>query len=59
MNNTVSGLSTIRAANMESILNEEYHIHTNYHTRSMTAFLFVTRWFGIRLGNKKTEKKLN
>jgi hypothetical protein len=50
VNNTLSGLTTIRAANMEDKINEEYYVHTDYHTRAVTAFLFVTRWFGIRLG---------
>jgi hypothetical protein len=38
---------------MEDVINEEYYVHTDYHTRAVTAFLFVTRWFGIRLGRLK------
>lgn len=53
VNNTLSGMTIIRAANMQEILNEEFFIHTDYHTRANSAFIYVNRWFGVRLGKKK------
>lgn len=50
VNNTMSGMSIIRASNMEKKINDEYFIHNDYHTRATSAFLFVNRWLGVRLG---------
>nr|UOU03343.1 ATP-binding cassette subfamily C4-4-2 [Brachionus rubens] len=49
VNNTLSGMTIIRAANMEEILNEEFYVHTDYHTRANSAFVYVNRWLGVRL----------
>nr|QNH67887.1 ATP-binding cassette transporter subfamily C member 4 X4 [Brachionus rotundiformis] len=49
VNNTLSGMAIIRAANMEEKLNEEFFVHTDYHTRANSAFMYVNRWLGIRL----------
>nr|UOU03342.1 ATP-binding cassette subfamily C4-4-1 [Brachionus rubens] len=49
VNNTLSGMTIIRAANMEEILNEEFYVHTDYHTRANGAFMYVNRWLGVRL----------
>nr|APD26522.1 ATP-binding cassette transporter subfamily C member 4 X4 protein [Brachionus koreanus] len=49
VNNTLSGMPIIRAANMEEKLNEEFFVHTDYHTRANSAFMYVNRWLGIRL----------
>lgn len=57
VNNTMSGMSIIRAANMEEKLNEEFFVHTDYHTRANSAFMYVNRWLGIRLGKIKERLK--
>ena len=49
INNTLAGLTTIKASRMECVINDEFYVHTDYHTRAVTAFLFVSRWFAIRL----------
>ncbi|CAF0703154.1 unnamed protein product [Brachionus calyciflorus] len=49
VNNTLSGMTIIRAANMEETLNEEFYVHTDYHTRANAAFIYVNRWLGVRL----------
>lgn len=50
VNNTLSGLVSIKAARMDATLNKEFFVHTDYHTRAVTTFLFINRWFGSRLG---------
>lgn len=50
LNNILSGMTTIRASNMQSILRKEYFRHNDYHTRAVGGFLFVNRWLGVRLG---------
>lgn len=49
VNNILSGITTIRAANMETILRKEYFAQNNYHTRAVGAFMFINRWLGVRL----------
>lgn len=51
VNNTLSGMTIIRAANMEEVLNEEFFVHSDFHTRANSAFIYVNRWLGVRLGN--------
>ena len=51
INNTLSGLSTIRAANMQKVINDEFYVHTDFHTKAFSSFIFINRWFGFRLGN--------
>lgn len=50
VNNTLSGITTIKAANIQNTLIKEFHSHTNYHTRAISVFIYVSRWFAIRLG---------
>ena len=52
VNNTISGLATIRSTKAEEKLNEEFYCHSDYHTRSVMAFIYVNRWLGVRLGKK-------
>ncbi|CAF0703150.1 unnamed protein product [Brachionus calyciflorus] len=49
VNNTLSGMTIIRAANMEDILKEEFYVHTDYHSRANATFMYVNRWLGVRL----------
>lgn len=53
VNNTISGLATIRSNKNEDKLNEEFFAHSDYHTRAVMAFMYVNRWLGVRLGNNK------
>lgn len=46
----LSGMTTIRAANMQTILQKEYFNQNDYHTRAVGGFMFVNRWLGVRLG---------
>ncbi|RNA19405.1 multidrug resistance-associated 4-like, partial [Brachionus plicatilis] len=48
-NTTIEGISTIRVANKEKILAQEFNVLTDYHTRACFAFFVVNRWFGLRL----------
>nr|APD26517.1 ATP-binding cassette transporter subfamily C member 4 X1 protein [Brachionus koreanus] len=48
-NTTIEGISTIRVANKEGILAEEFNQLTDYHTRACFNFFVVNRWFGLRL----------
>lgn len=48
--NTLSGMSIIRAANMEEILKKEFFVYTDYHTRAHSGFIYLNRWFAVRLG---------
>lgn len=50
---TMSGISVIRAANMENTLNEEFYNHVDFHTRASSASMYINRWLGIRLGRIK------
>ena len=54
MNNTISGLATIRSTKNEDKLNEEFYAHSDFHTRSVMAFMYVNRWLGVRLGKSKS-----
>jgi hypothetical protein len=49
VNHTLNGMATIRAASMQPTIMCEFHAHTDYHTRTVSTFLFVNRWFAIRL----------
>lgn len=55
LNNVMSGITSIRAANMQSKLSKEYFRHSDYHTRATSSFMVVNRWLGLRLGNKNKE----
>ncbi|RNA32981.1 multidrug resistance-associated 4-like [Brachionus plicatilis] len=44
MGNTLCGMSTIRAANMEEKLNEEFFNHVDLHTRATSASIYINRW---------------
>nr|UOU03341.1 ATP-binding cassette subfamily C4-1-2 [Brachionus rubens] len=48
-NTTIEGISTIRAADKQYILTNEYYAHNDYHTRAYFGFIVVHRWFGLRL----------
>jgi ATP-binding cassette subfamily C (CFTR/MRP) protein 4 len=50
VNNTLSGISVIRSSNSSNNLLEEYNAHTDYHTRAVSTFASINRWFAIRLG---------
>ncbi len=50
VNNTLTGISAIRATNSQNKLYEEFNAHTDYHTRSVSLFACINRWFAIRLG---------
>nr|QNH67886.1 ATP-binding cassette transporter subfamily C member 4 X3 [Brachionus rotundiformis] len=47
--NTLSGISIIRAANMEEKLNQEFNDHVDFHTRASSTSIYINRWLGIRL----------
>jgi ATP-binding cassette subfamily C (CFTR/MRP) protein 4 len=49
LNNTVSGIYAIRACQIENKLFEEFNAHSDYHTRAVSAYIYITRWFGIRI----------
>ena len=49
VNNTLSGITIIKAANIKNILINEYNTHTDYHTRAISLFMYVNRWFAVRL----------
>ena len=34
---------------MQPLILNEYHVHTDFHTRAASLFMFVNRWFAIRL----------
>lgn len=55
VNNTISGVSVIRATNSRDTLVHEYNAHTDYHTRAVSAFVSLNRWFAIRLGEFKRD----
>ena len=44
------GLTTIRTANKNEILNNEFYVHSDYHTRAQSAFYGINRWLAVRLG---------
>lgn len=48
-NNTVSGIFAVRACKIENKLYEEFNAHADYHTRAISAYIYLTRWFAIRL----------
>lgn len=50
VNNTLSGMSIIRASNMENVLKQEFFVHTNYHSRANSTFMYVNRWLSVQLG---------
>ena len=50
VNNTLSGICAIRATNSQNKLYEEFNAHTDFHTRSVSLFASINRWFAIRLG---------
>lgn len=54
LNNTLSGLVLIRAANKQEKINKEFYEIMDFHTRSVTTFLYINRWFAIRLGKLLT-----
>lgn len=49
VNNTFNGITTLRAANMQEKMAQEFFAHTDFHTSAASTFLFVNRWFAIRL----------
>ena len=50
INNTLTGLSPIRAANMQNTVNDEFYIHNDYHTRACQCINYTACWLGSRLG---------
>ena len=50
-NNTISGMSIIRAANLDRVLTKEFYTHTDYHSRANSTFMYVNRWLSVQLGN--------
>lgn len=51
LNNTISGIFAIRACKIEDKIYQEFNTHTDYHTRAISCYIYLTRWFAIRLGN--------
>ncbi len=49
ISNTVLGIFTIRAIKLHDTLYEEFNAQTDFHTRSVASYIYLTRWFGIRL----------
>jgi ATP-binding cassette, subfamily C (CFTR/MRP), member 4 len=49
INNTIGGMSTIRANRNQDILSKEFSAHSDYNTRAYAAYLYANRWFAIRL----------
>lgn len=47
--NTISGLVTIRACKNEQIFNEEFQNHLDNHTKTTLIYGGLNRWFGFRL----------
>jgi ATP-binding cassette, subfamily C (CFTR/MRP), member 4 len=48
-NNTLIGITTIRAANKQDILQKEFYTYLNGFTQAYFALCSLNRWFGIRL----------
>lgn len=49
MSNTISGLNTIRATKIQPTLCEEFNAVTDYHTRAVSSYIYINRWFACRL----------
>lgn len=49
LNNTISGLITIRATKIQSKLFQEFNALTDYHTRAVSSYVYINRWFSCRL----------
>ena len=49
VNNTLSGLATIRASLKQEKLLQEYYTHIDRHTSSVFLSAYVNRWLGVRL----------
>ena len=49
VNSTLQGLTTIRAANTETIMIKEFEDRQDLHTSAFSIYLSINRWFGIRL----------
>lgn len=47
--NTLTGITTIRAANKQELLQKEFYMHLNGFTQAYFALCSLNRWFGIRL----------
>jgi len=49
INSTLSGIIAIRASNVHDKLYEEFNTHTDYHTRAVAGYIYLNRWFAVRL----------
>jgi ATP-binding cassette subfamily C (CFTR/MRP) protein 4 len=49
VNNTLSGLATIRASLRQEKLIQEFYTHIDRHTSSVFLSAYVNRWLGVRL----------
>jgi len=49
VNNTLTGLATIRASLKEDKLIQEFYAHIDRHTSSVFLSAYVNRWLGVRL----------
>ena len=49
LNSTISGITTIRAANIQNKLWEEFNELADFHTRSASSYVYLNRWFSCRL----------
>lgn len=49
MNNTITGISEIRASKIEKTIYDEYSVQVDYQTRAVAAFTYLNRWFSLRL----------
>ena len=47
----------VRASKSENKFYEEYNQHVDYHTRAAAGFIYVNRWFAVRLGIPIFENK--
>jgi hypothetical protein len=55
VNNIICGLSVIRSACKEKILEKEYFQINDFKTRSEASFLYINIWFAMRLRKLKSQ----